>query len=125
MIARRASKRRAQGGIRATGRRSLPPAEYAELRRRIFERAAYRCECCRKNIATEVEHAQSAGRGGEDSENNCWGTCRVCHRWKEAPFAKGRLVVRPLGDGQFRWEEWKGPDKWTAHLIRIVRDGSL
>ena len=125
MIARRALKRRAAGGIRAIGRNSLPSAEYAELRRQIFERAGYRCECCRLHVATELEHAQSASRGGADSADNCWGTCRLCHRWKEAPFANGRLVVVPLGDGQFRWEEWKGPDKWTATLISVVRDGSL
>ena len=108
------------------GRHSLPSAEYAELKRRIFERAGYRCECCRVHVATELEHALPSGRGGEDSWDNCWAVCRaVCHPKKTAPFANGRLVVVPLGDGKFRWEEWRGPTKWTATLIRIIRDSSL
>ena len=126
MIARRALKRRAEGGKRAVGRASLSTADYAEMRQRIFERAGYRCECCRMAPATEIEHALPAARGGaDDADTNCWATCRTCHRWKEAPFANSRLVVVALGGGRFRWEEWKGPDKWTAHLVRVVRDGSL
>ena len=125
LIPRRALVRRAAGGIRAVGRNSLPSAEYADLKRRIFERAGYRCECCRVHVATELEHAISAGRGGPDDFDNCYGVCRICHRWKEAPFANGRMVPVPLGGGMSRWEESKGPDKWTATLIRIIRDSSL
>lgn len=125
MIPRRALKRRAAGGIRAVGRNSLPNAEYRELRAQIFERASYRCECCRVAVAIEIEHALPASRGGPDSEANCWATCRICHRWKEAPFANGRLLVIPLGDGLFRWEEWRGADKHLATLVRVVRDSSL
>lgn len=126
LIARRAAARRAAGGVRAVGRASLPVAEYASLGRRLLERAGYRCECCRRSDrGLEREHALPRARGGADSYDNCWITCTPCHRWKEAPFARGRLVVVPLGGGRFRWEEWGGPTKWLASLIRVVRDGSL
>lgn len=108
------------------GRPSLSVAAYRALGRELLERAGYRCECClRDDQGLEREHALPAGRGGADSVENVWLTCRVCHAWKVAPYARGRLVVVPLGGGRFRWEEWKGPTKWLATLVRIVRDGRL
>lgn len=126
LIPRRALARRAGGGPRALGRAARSVAGYAELGRELLERAGYRCECCRRDDrGLEREHATPAGRGGADDPDTVWICCRPCHRWKEAPYARGRLVVVPLGGGRFRWEEWRGVDKWHATLIRIVRDGSL
>jgi 5-methylcytosine-specific restriction endonuclease McrA len=99
--------------------------DYAELRKDVFERAGYRCECCLKSGNLVLEHAVPRSRGGPDSYENCWAVCSRCHRWKEAPYANGRLLVIPLGAGLFRWEWWKGPDKWLATLVRVVRDSSL
>ena len=127
MIPRRALARRAAGGKRAVGRDSLSVIAYRILRATVYQRADYRCECCRKFVSLELEHAVPRSRGGADTPDNCWavGAFCGCHRWKDMPFANGRLVVVPLGHGKFRWEEWKGPDKWTATLIRVIRDGRL
>lgn len=94
------------GGVQAKGRPSLSKRGYAELGRMIVvERAHGRCEACGEARALiHLEHAVPRSQGGADSWGNCWGTCTRCHRKKEAPYASGRLRVRPGGDGMFTFD---------------------
>jgi len=39
--------------------------------------------------------------------------CRPCHAQTDAPYARGRLIVTPLGHGQFHCAVIHGPDKWA------------
>ena len=34
--------------------------------------------------------------------------CRACHAQTDSPFCQGRLVITPLGNGQFRCETVRG-----------------
>jgi 5-methylcytosine-specific restriction endonuclease McrA len=118
-----ARERRAAGGKRAIGRPSVSVAEWGETRRRLFERAQGRCECCGAVTGIfDPEHALDAGDGGSDDLANLWYSCRSCHEMKTAAYARGRLRVIILGGGRFRWEFWRGRDKQTAMLVRVLRE---
>jgi hypothetical protein len=39
--------------------------------------------------------------------------CQPCHAQTDAPFARGRLVITPLGAGRFTVEVTRGADKWA------------
>jgi hypothetical protein len=45
--------------------------------------------------------------------------CPPCHAQTDAPYARGRLIITPLGDGRFTVEVTRGADKWA-----IQRSGS-
>ena len=131
-IDRRAVRRRAEGGKRAVGRRSLSSSAYAILQAMIWERAGgvpgiglrlsglARCEAC--GVPTEfvgLEHAVRRSQGSSDSWSACWLACAKCHRWKEAPFsaAGGRLLVIPddAQPGMFIFIAASGEKhRWTA-----------
>ena len=139
-IDQRAVRRRAEGGKRAVGRRSLSSPNYAVLQGLIWGRAGgttwglaaggfgrlsglARCEAC--GALTEfvgLEHAVPRSQGGADTWANCWLACggaSGCHRRKEAPFstAGGRLLVSSVPDepGIFLFVVAYGEKRrWTA-----------
>jgi hypothetical protein len=39
--------------------------------------------------------------------------CPPCHARTDAAYARGRLVITPLGDGRFSVEVTHGADKWA------------
>jgi hypothetical protein len=39
--------------------------------------------------------------------------CPSCHAQTDAPYARGRLVITPLGSGRFICEVIRGVDKWA------------
>jgi hypothetical protein len=39
--------------------------------------------------------------------------CRSCHAQTDAPYARGRLIVTPNGDGRFTFLVVRAPDKWA------------
>ena len=140
-IDRRAVRRRAEGGKRAVGRRSLSSPAYAILQAMIWRRARgvlcnpletavlfgatglsglSCCEAC--GALTEfvgLEHAVPRSQGGADTWANCWAVCAKCHRRKEAPFSAigGRLLVIPVADqpGRFLFTVASGEKRrWSA-----------
>ena len=57
----------------------------------------------------------SAPWGGSDHDlDRLVALCRPCHERTDARYAKGRLVVRPLGAGQFACEIVQRASRWTA-----------
>ena len=49
--------------------------------------------------------SSSAPRGGSDFDLNAMvALCRSCHEQTDAPYDRGKLVVTPLGLGQFAFE---------------------
>jgi len=40
--------------------------------------------------------------------------CPPCHAQTDAPYARGRLVITPLGDRRFTAEVTQGADKWAT-----------
>jgi len=57
--------------------------------------------------------SSSARAGGSDYDlDRLVALCRSCHDQTDAPLAAGRLIVTPLGDGQFRFDVVHGPAKY-------------
>ena len=59
--------------------------------------------------------SSSGRRGGSDVDlDNLVALCRACHDQTDAPFSKGRLVVRALGGGIFTFDLVHAVSKWDA-----------
>jgi len=54
---------------------------YAELRRQILERDAWRCQRCGSFENLEVHHKKLRSQCGADSEENLITLCTRCHAW--------------------------------------------
>src|SRR6266852_1421294 len=109
------ARRRIQsGGPRATGRPAATPEEWAAIRRVLFRRARWRCQACGRWGALEVHHVVKRAQGGSDFDlDRLVAFCPPCHAQTDAPYARGRLVITPLGDGRFTVEVTRGADKWA------------
>jgi hypothetical protein len=42
--------------------------------------------------------------------------CSPCDGQTDAPYARGRLVISPLGEGYFTFEVIQGADKWVTRF---------
>ena len=54
-----------------------------QIRRRVFERAEYRCERCAECVSWdsgELNEIRFKGKGGEQSLDNCEVLCHNCHQ---------------------------------------------
>jgi hypothetical protein len=51
--------------------------------------------------------------------------CPPCHAQTDAPYARGRLVITPLGAGRFTAEVTRGADKWAIRVAEGCRRGVL
>jgi len=109
-----AARRRIQrGGPRATGRPAASLEEWAAIRRLVFRRARWRCQACGRAGALEVHHVVKRAQGGSDFDlDRLVALCPSCHVQTDAPYARGRLVITPLGDGRFTTEVTRRADKW-------------
>ena len=59
--------------------------------------------------------SSSAPRGGSDFDlGRLVALCPPCHAQTDAPYARGRLVITPLGDGRFTCKVTRGADKWAV-----------
>ena len=102
------------GGPRATGRPAATLEEWAAIRRVVFRRARWRCQACGRWGALEVHHVVKRSQGGSDFDlDRLVALCPPCHAQTDAPYARGRLVVTPLGGGRFTVEVTRGADKWA------------
>jgi 5-methylcytosine-specific restriction endonuclease McrA len=110
-----AARRRIQrGGPRATGRAAASLEEWAAIRRLVFRRARWRCQACGRWGALEVHHVVKRAQGGSDFDlDRLVALCPPCHAQTDAPYARGRLVITPLGEGRFTIEVTRGADKWA------------
>ena len=106
-----ASRRRIRaGGPLALGRPSASLETWREIRAQILARARWRCQACGvPTYRLEVHHITKRAQGGSDFESDrLIALCRECHTQTDSPFCQGRLVITPLGNGQFRCEIVRG-----------------
>ncbi len=62
----------------------------------------------------EVHHVVKRAQGGSDFDlDRLVALCPPCHAQTDAPYARGRLVITPLGAGRFTVEVTRGADKWA------------
>jgi 5-methylcytosine-specific restriction endonuclease McrA len=61
----------------------------------------------------EVHHVVKRGQGGSDFDlDRLVALCPPCHAQTDAPYARGRLVITPLGNGRFTVEVTQRANKW-------------
>ena len=80
----------------------------------MFRRARWRCQACGRGGALEVHHVVKRAQGGSDFDlDRLVALCPLCHAQTDAPYARGRLVITPLGGGRFTSAVIRGPDQRT------------
>lgn len=104
----------------------MSPAISAELRDRIRAMAGNRCGYCLSPqhlvLGTlEIDHIWPTARGGSDSEDNLWLSCRLCNSYKGAQThgvdpQTGRRVrlFNP------RTQRWQRHFQWNAAGTEII-----
>ncbi len=113
-----AARRRIQdGGPRAIGRPAATLEQRATIRRVVFRRAGWRCQACGCGGALEVHHVIKRAQGGSDFDlDRLVALCPLCHAQTDAPYARGRLVITPVGAGRFTVEVTRGANKWAIRV---------
>ena len=101
------------GGPLALGRPSASLVQYRDIRAQVLARARWVCQACGLRTRLEVHHVLKRAQGGSDFDfDRLIALCRGCHARTDAPYCHGRLVITPLGGGQFQCEVVQG-SKWT------------
>jgi HNH endonuclease len=101
------------GGPRARNRAAASLAEWDRIRATVLIRDRCTCQACGVRTRLEVHHVRKRSLGGSDFDLDGLVTlCHACHAQTDAPYARGRLVVTPLGAGRFGCEVVRGPSKW-------------
>jgi hypothetical protein len=73
------------------------------------------CQACGLRRRLDVHHVIKRSRGGSDFDLNALvALCRSCHEQTDAPYARGKLVVTPVGLGQFTFEVVQRAGQGTA-----------
>ena len=83
-------------------------------RAQIVARAHWRGQACGlPRHLPEVHHIRKRAQGGSDFDRDrLVALCRpCCHAQTDAPYARGRLVITPLGQGRACCEIMHGADK--------------
>jgi 5-methylcytosine-specific restriction endonuclease McrA len=111
-----ASRRRIRaGGPLALGRPSASFEAWREVRAQVLARARRVCQACGVRTRLEVHHVVKRAQGGSDFDlDRLVALCRACHAQTDAPYARGRLVITPLGGGRFSSMIVRGHDKWPT-----------
>lgn len=98
--------------------KSRPPIS-RELQSALSWRSDGRCEvvlvglrCIRR--MQDYHHVQKRSQGGADTPDNILAICRMCHDRTDWPYHRGRLVIRPLGQGRFECAIVTAADKFQA-----------
>lgn len=119
-----AAKRRRAGGKQAVGRPSLSLVEYRATKEAVLLRANHRCESCGSDKNLTPDHVKPRSQGGSDDANNLVVLCWSCHRQKEAPYAKGRLLIKPAAPGCFHFTLAIGPSKHDYDPVVMWTSGA-
>ena len=111
----RASRRRVRaGGPLALGRPSATLEAWGAIRAHVLARARWVCQACGVHTRLEVHHVVKRAQGGSDFDlDRLVALCPACHAQTDAPYVRGRLVITPLGQGQFTFTVVRGTDKWA------------
>lgn len=112
----RRGKPLARGGKRlgrrrqASGRPSLPPAEWKVLVAEATRLDRGRCAnpYCRKRGPLDPQHVKKRSQGGADSIENVLMLCRKCHDLADNAPAATKLYIIPLAPGTFAFETPQG-----------------
>lgn len=129
-VGQAARERVRAGGVLAKGRESATLAAWRALVADLTERCDGRCEnpLCRRRGPVEPHHICRRSQGGSDDPNGIVMLCRACHEATEAAFARGRLLVEPLGFGLFRFRRevrtWKGRPLLSSTQAIYARRGA-
>ena len=76
-----------------------------DIRATVLMRDRCTCQACGVRTRLEVHHVRKRSQGGSDFDLDGLVTlCHACHAQTDAPYARGRLVVTPLGAGRFDCE---------------------
>jgi 5-methylcytosine-specific restriction endonuclease McrA len=105
-------RRRPPDAPRARGRQAVSPAEWQAIRATVLARAGWCCEACAAPGRLDVHHVVKRSQGGADTELDALvALCRRCHERTDAPYARGRLVIRARGAGRFTFDIIQRPGK--------------
>ena len=78
----------------------------------MFRCARWRCQTgAPLKVYYVVKRTQ--GRSSDFDLDRLVALCPACHAQTDAPYARGRLVITPLGEGRFSTEVTRGADKWA------------
>ena len=101
------------GGKLAQGRRSVSLARWREIVAEVKWRARGRCEVASVDAHGCVMRCGAVGRhphhvvprsaGGADAASNTIWICLTHHRTVEAPYSRGRLLIRALDESGLFW----------------------
>jgi hypothetical protein len=101
------------GGPRARTRAAASLAEWDRIRETGLTRDRCTCQACGVRTHLEVHHVRKRSLGGSDFDLAGLVTlCHACHAQTDAPYARGRLVVTPLGGGRFDCRVVRCRSKW-------------
>ncbi len=110
-----ARRRVRAGGPRARGRPAASAAEWKAIQVQVLVRAGWRCQACGVRRRLDVHHVVKRSQGGSDFDlDQLVALCRWCLDQTDAPYERGRLIVTPLGDGQFRFDVIKRAARKTT-----------
>ena len=115
-----ASRRRIRrGGPLALGRPAASLEAWREIRPQVLARARWVCQACGVRTRLDVHHVTKRTQGGSDFDlDRLIALCRDCHVQTDAPYARGRLLITPRGQGRFTFEVMHGADKWVIRAER-------
>jgi 5-methylcytosine-specific restriction endonuclease McrA len=115
-VGQTARRRIRAGGPVALGRPAASREAWREIRAQVLARARWQCQACGlPTYRLEVHHIRKRAQGGSDFDRDrLVALCRLCHAQTDAPYAQGRLVITPLGQGRVTVEVIHGADKWVT-----------
>lgn len=108
------SRLRSYAPLRAKSPRKLP----LDVQSKIALRSERRCEVVVDGVRCykwfhDYHHVQKRSQGGPDTANNVLAICREHHDRTDFPYKRGRLVIRPLGQGRFECAIVTAADKFA------------
>jgi 5-methylcytosine-specific restriction endonuclease McrA len=115
-------QRRLSNQPRARGRESASPEQWQIICAEVRRRAGWCCEACGRRGRLDVHHVVKRSQGGSDFDLDLLvALCRPCHAQTDAPWVKGRLVIRPLGSGRFVFDTVTVTPRLWDRPVRVQR----
>jgi len=124
-VGAKARARVAKGGPSSVHRPALPRAAWRQLVAHVLEREGRLCWWCRRPTCVPLDphHVQKRSQGGPDSVDNVVCLGRRCHDATDAPYSRGKLVIRALGSERFcgAWVTANGKLEGQAKAAALLR----